>query len=318
MPERKDVTFASRGELCAAWYLRGEGAEFDGPAGRPCVVMAHGIGGTRDSGLLPYAQAFAAAGLDVLVFDYRCFGASSGEPRQWGTPERHRDDYRAAVEFARGRDGVDPDRIVLWGTSWSGAHVVYVAADDERVAAVIAQTPDMDGLRSLAQVVRYGGPAHFLRVTAVALSDAIGAVRGGPPRMIPLAALPGEPALLSTEESLPGYEAIAGPSWRNEITARTALHEMLNRPVSRIGELACPILIQVAERDSIVPAGAAEAAAWRAKGRSEMRTYPCAHFQIYVGEWRDRAIADQLLFLRRHVGADKAGAEAGAKARAGS
>ena len=51
-------------------------------AGRPVVVMAHGLGGTKDSGLAPFAEGLAEAGLDVLAFDYRGFGASEGEPRQ--------------------------------------------------------------------------------------------------------------------------------------------------------------------------------------------------------------------------------------------
>ena len=129
------VSFPSHGESCAAWHLTGEGDAFAGERGRPCVVMAHGLGGTKDSGLLPFAEAFAEAGLDVLLFDYRCFGESTGEPRQLAWPARHREDYAAAVEFARGLDGVDPERIVLWGTSWSGGHVVYVGADDPRIAA---------------------------------------------------------------------------------------------------------------------------------------------------------------------------------------
>ena len=65
----------------------------------------------------------------------------------------------------------------------------------------------------------------------------------------------------------------------------------------------CPILIQIADRDTVAPAGAARAAAWEAKGRVEVREYPCAHFDIYVGEWQERAIADQLHFLRRHLDA---------------
>lgn len=301
MPERKDVNFPSGGELCAGWYLRAEGEELATDAGRPCVVMAHGVGGTRDSGLLPYAQEFAGAGLDVLLFDYRCFGASSGEPRQWGDPRRHREDYRAAVKYARGLDRVDPERVVLWGTSWSGGHVVYVAAEDPRIAAVIAQTPDLDGIRTLAWLGRQGDPRATLGGMRAAIADAIAGARGEAPRMIPLAARPGEVAAMSTEDALPGYEAIAGPSWRNEITARAVLLEARNRPITRISELSCPILIQVAERDSIAPPGAAEAAAWRAKGRSEMHTYPCAHFDIYLGEWRERAVADQVRFLRRHL-----------------
>ena len=65
--------------------------------------MAHGFGATKDSGLLPFAEAFAEAGLDVLLFDYRCFGESSGEPRQLAWPPRHREDYRAAIAKLRGK-----------------------------------------------------------------------------------------------------------------------------------------------------------------------------------------------------------------------
>ena len=155
----KVVSFPSHGESCAAWHLSGEGDAFAGEGGRPCVVMAHGIGGTKDSGLLPFAEAFAEAGLDVLLFDYRCFGESTGEPRQLASPSRHREDYRAAVEFARGLDGVDPDRIVLWGTSWSGGHVVYVAADDPRIAAI--DLPDAGPRRPPRPAG--GGPVRRLR-----------------------------------------------------------------------------------------------------------------------------------------------------------
>ena len=101
--------------------------------------------------------------------------------------------------------------------------------------------------------------------------------------------------------------AIAGPSWRNEVTARAAFAEWTNRAITRMDEMRCPILVQIADRDSVAPASAARAAAWRAKGRVEVREYPCAHFDIYVGEWRDRAIADQLLFLRRHLGSGAEG-----------
>src|SRR3954451_23664801 len=143
-----DVSFPSHGESCAGWHLGGEGEAFADERGRPCVVMAHGFGLTRDSGLLPSAEAFAEAGLDVLLFDYRCFGDSTGEPRQLADPPRHREGYVAAGGVARGLGGVDPDRIVLWGTSWSGGHVVYVAAYDPRIAAVISQSPDLDGRRT--------------------------------------------------------------------------------------------------------------------------------------------------------------------------
>jgi pimeloyl-ACP methyl ester carboxylesterase len=263
--------------------------------------MAHGFGGTKDSGLLPFAEAFAEAGADVLLFDYRCFGESSGEPRQFAWPNRHREDYQAAVEFAHGLEGVDPDRIALWGTSWSGGHAVYVAATDPRIAAVVSQSPDVDGIRTLINIGEYAGLGQQLRITWRGVQDAIRMVRGEEPLMIPTVGRPGELAAMSTDESQAGMEAIAGPTWRNEVTARAVFGEWTNRSITKMDELSCPILVQIADRDSVAPPAAARAAAWRAKGHVEVREYPCAHFDIYVGEWRDRLIADQLHFLRRHL-----------------
>ena len=299
------MSFPSHGETCAAWHLTGEGDAFEGPKGRPCVVMAHGIGGTRDSSLLPFAEAFAEAGLDALVFDYRCFGDSTGEPRQLGSPPRHREDYSAAVDFARDLDGVDPERIVLWGTSWSGGHVVYIAADDPRIAAIVCQAPDLDGVRTLREISRYANWGHLARVTWEGVKDVVGAARGRPPNMIPVVAPPGQVAAMASEDAEPGYHSIAGPTWRNEISARVLLAENLNRPINRIEQVVCPILVQIADRDSIAPPPGARAAAWRAKGKVEVREYPCLHFDIYQGEWRDRSIADQLHFLTRHLAASE-------------
>ncbi len=306
-PERVDVSFPSHGETLAGWHLSGEGDAFAGERGRPCVVMAHGFGGTMDSGLLPFAEAFAEAGLDALLFDYRGFANSTGEPRQLAQPSRHREDYVAAVEYARGLEGIDADRIVLWGTSWSGGHVVYVAADDPRIAAIISQTPDLDGFRALEQVRRYAGLGHQLRLGLLGLRDGIGSLRGREPLMVPIVGPPGELAAMSSEESEPGMLAIAGPTWRNEVTARGASAEIFNRAITRIEDVRCPILVQIADRDTIAPPAATRAAAWRAKGRVQVHEYPFAHFDVYVGEGRERAISDQLRFLRRHLGAVEAG-----------
>jgi uncharacterized protein len=314
VPDRRDVTFSSHGETCAAWHLTGEGDAFAGERGRPCVVMAHGIGGTRDCALLPTAEELAEAGLDVVLFDYRGFGESTGEPRQVASPPRHREDYEAAVSFARGLPGVDPERIVLWGTSWSGAHVVYVAADDDRIAAVISQTPDCDGVRTLIEISRYANWLQLARLTLEGLKDLAGAARGRPPRIIPLVAPPGELAAMSSADAEEGYLSIAGPSWRNQVAARAVIDEVMNRAITRIDRVRCPVLVQIADRDTIAPPPGARAAAWKAKGHVEVREYPGLHFDIYKGELRARSTADQLLFLRRHLGAVDAGGGPGARA----
>ena len=114
------LTFDSHGTRCEGWWLPATDDALTTERGRPCVVMGHGFGATRDAGLLPFAERFAAAGVDVLVFDYRGFGTSEGTPRQDVDHRRHREDYHAAIAAARAHDGVDPDRIVLWGSSYSG------------------------------------------------------------------------------------------------------------------------------------------------------------------------------------------------------
>jgi pimeloyl-ACP methyl ester carboxylesterase len=120
MVVRREITFPSGESTCSAWYLPASSEVLERSNGRPCVVMAHGFSGTRDGGLLPYAEGFAAAGMDVLLFDYRGFGDSTGMPRQLVSYRRQRADYKAAVAAARAINGVDPERIVLWGTSYSG------------------------------------------------------------------------------------------------------------------------------------------------------------------------------------------------------
>jgi len=314
-PLREDLSFESDGETCAAWRLRGEGSSYSTAAGRPCVVMAHGLGGTRDSGLLPFAEAFAGAGLEVLLFDYRCFGDSGGEPRQLASPRRHRRDYAAAVEFARRLDGVDPDRIVLWGTSWSGGHVVHVAAEDSRIAAVIAQNPDLDGIRTLGMISRYGGPGQLAKLTWHGLRDRARDLRGAPPHLIPTVGPPGTIGAMTSEGSDSGYHAIAGPTWTNELTARAVLDEARNRAVTCASRVRSPLLIQVALGDSIAAPSACPVVADRAP-RAELVSYPIAHFDIYLGEARERAIADQLEFLSRRLDGGAGGPDEPAARRA--
>jgi fermentation-respiration switch protein FrsA (DUF1100 family) len=291
---REDVTFASGGERCAAWLYRPDGDE---PA--PCVVLAHGWSGIREQRLDAYAERFAAAGMAALVFDYRHFGASDGEPRQLLDIPRQVEDWQAAVAFARVLAGVDPERIALWGTSFSGGHVVTVASEDRRIAAVVAQVPFADGLRNLPRL----GVRHALRLTREGLLDQIGALVGRQPRMIASVGPPGSVAVMTSPDSEPGYHALTPPGvrWPNKAAARICVKLTSYRPIRRAAEVRCPILFAIAEDDAVTPADFAEEAARRAP-RSEVRRYPGAgHFDVYVGELFERVVADQVEFLASHL-----------------
>src|SRR5439155_16472807 len=127
--------------------------------------------------------------------------------------------------------------------------------------------------------------------------------RGRPPFPIPVVAPPDTLGAMTTPDAEPGYRAITGPTWRNEVPARFALTISLYRPGLKADRLPCPILVQIADRDAVAPPKAAQDAAWLATGRAEVRTYPIGHFDVYVGEPFERSVADQLLFLSRHLAA---------------
>ncbi|GAA2194233.1 alpha/beta hydrolase [Streptomyces bangladeshensis] len=296
---KRDLTFVSHGARCAAWHVSAGSDALAGPGGRPCVVMAHGFGGTRDSGLLNYAEGFAEAGIDAFVFDYRGFGDSDGTPRQDVSVRRQRQDYHAALVAARRLPGVDPDRVVLWGVSYAGGHALVVAAQDARVAAVVSLTPVTDGLASLAHVVRHAGVGRLLRLAGHGLRDAARALTARPPHHVPVVAEPGSLAMMGVPRAQEICASFAGPAFRNEVCARAALKVGLNRPTTFAGRLACPVLVQIGTEDRIAPAGAARRTARKAGRRGELREYPVDHLDVYAGPGQRRVLADQLDFLAR-------------------
>ena len=297
MSTRDDVSFESGGERCAAWLYRPGG---DGP--HPCVILAHGFGGTRAARLWAFAERFADAGIAALVFDYRHFGDSGGEPRQLLSIGRQHDDWRAAIAFARSLEGIDPERIALWGTSFSGGHVVALAAHDQRIAAAISQNPFSTGVSALAAA----GPKESARLTVAGLLDLLAAVGVGEPARIPIVNRPGAGGAMTQPGSYEGYLSLFDDSddrFRNEVCARIALAIGAYTPARHAAEVRCPLLVCVVADDRVTPAEPAREMARRAP-RGELIDYGpgLGHFAIYTGETFERAVADQTEFLRRNLG----------------
>lgn len=290
-----EVTFPSGGVDCHAWHFTGEGDDLATEAGRPVVVMAHGLAGTKDSGLQPFAEALAGAGLDVLAFDYRGFGASGGVPRQTVSMADQLDDYRAAMSAAARLPGADPQRLVLWGVSLAGGHVLAAAAHRDDVAAVVSLTPLVDGLAAGRHALAYHKPSAMLRSTALGLRSRVGRAR-----MMPVVARPGELGALTLDGCLEDYLAIAGPTWVNEVDATVGLELGNHRPGKQARHVRAPLLVQIADLDRSAPPHAAAKAAFA--GRAEVRHYPCDHFDVWPGkEWHEPAVRHQVHFLRRHL-----------------
>jgi pimeloyl-ACP methyl ester carboxylesterase len=295
MPQ--EIELESDGTRLACWHLPATSEAMANARGRPCVVMGHGFAATRDAGLLPFAERFAEAGAEVLVFDYRGFGDSGGLERQHVAHWNHRRDYHAAVARARYLSEVDPERVVAWGSSYSGGHVLAVAARDRRIAAVISQGAAVDGLAATAEILRYAGPGQLLRLSAHALYDAAGQALGRAPHMIPAVGSPGSLAPISAPGAIEGYQSIMEPTFRNEMQARGVLGILANRPNLAAGKLSCPLLLVIAEQDNIAPPAAVRKVA-ETTG-AEVLALPSGHFDIYTGELFDHSVAAQVDFLQR-------------------
>jgi pimeloyl-ACP methyl ester carboxylesterase len=292
-----ELTFDSHGTTCAAWHWTGVGSALETDAGRPVVVMAHGLAGTVDSGLEPFAAALAGAGMDVLAFDYRGFGASGGTHRQRVRVADQVEDYRAAVAASQRLPGVDPSRVVLWGVSLSGGHVLQVAVGRDDVAAVVSLTPLVDGLAAARLAMGQHKPSTLLRSS---ISGVRSRATGGGLTM-PVVARPGEVGALTLEGCLEDYLSIAGPTWRNEVDADVALELGTRAPMKAAKQLRVPTLVQIADFDRSAPPQAAAKAAFKA--RAEVRHYPCDHFDVWPGKaWFDAASAHQVAFLTRVLG----------------
>ncbi|WP_438023844.1 alpha/beta hydrolase [Sorangium sp. So ce233] len=302
--ERTPLTFQSEGAVCAATLFTPAAPR----AQTPCVVMANGFSGTMDWILPWFAERFATAGLAVLTFDYRHLGQSGGEPRQIVDVQEQRADLRAAVALARSRQGIDPERVALWGTSLGGSHVVEIAAEDPRIAAVILNMPALDALagastkakRERARVGRATTAWVTARLLAAAVRDAARGALGRPPRYLAVYGAPGE-AFFTDPGLAPRFERVAAESatWQNRVAARF----LLRLPRYREGtmeRIAAPILVCLAEHDVEVSAEFVKAKAAKAR-RADVRVYPAGHFDLYHGDTFEQAVADQTEFLRAHL-----------------
>ena len=163
MVSRLDVEFPSEGETVRAWFYKA-----DGDGVRPAVVLAGGWCYVREIVMPTYAQAFAQAGVNAMIFDYRNLGVSDGDNRQHLDPWAQIRDYQNAISFLERRQDVDPYRIGVWGISYSGGHTLILAAIDPRVKSIVSQIPVIDGYENMR---RAHGTMEYRRLWDLILKD---------------------------------------------------------------------------------------------------------------------------------------------------
>jgi uncharacterized protein len=295
---REDIAFKTTdGTTLRGWYYVPAGS------GRhPTVVMAHGFSAVKEMYLDKFAEAFAAAGFASVVYDNRNFGASDGEPRQEIDPWLQVRDYSDAITFARTLEQTDPERIGIWGSSYSGGHVLVAAAIDRRVKCVVSQVPLISGWQNFRRIVR----ADFLALLRAGLhADRDGRAAGGAPGMLPVVASdPAAPSALPTSDSYKWFTETAAaraPSWRNEVTLRTIEYGFGYEPGAYISFISpTPLLMIVGVNDHLTVSDLAIAAYERAFEPKRLVLMPGGHFDAYV-EMFDQSAGPACAWFKTHL-----------------
>ena len=294
---KTDVSFRVKGASLSAWLYMPE----DLSAPVPCIIMGHGFGATKDMGLETYAFRYQEAGFAVLIFDYRHFGKSDGEPRQLIWIQHQLEDWVGAIKYARGLKEIDPARIALWGTSLSGGHVIVTAAKDKNIACVSAQCPGLDGRATGRMLFKREGLGYGLRMIMHGQRDLVRSWLRLSPHRIPIVGKPGSMACLTTPDAYDTFERLAPDNFINEVCARISIRGDKYRPVKHAQKVRCPVLLQICDNDTLTPISAAQETENRLGKYADVKHYPIGHFDIYNGSNLEKSVSDQLDFFWEHL-----------------
>lgn len=300
---REDISFEAEGDVLRGWLYTPDNES--GPV--PTIVMAHGFSAVKEMYLDKFAEAFAEAGLASVVFDNRNFGESDGEPRYEIDPYQQVRDYRHAITYAETRDEVDSDRIGVWGTSYSGGHVLTVGAWDSRVECVVSQVPLTDGLYNLRRLVR----ADLIGDLREQINeDRRARFQGEDPAYIPVVSedLLGD-AALPTQDSYEWFtetEEQRAPNWENEVTLKTIELMSEYAPKDHVKEISpTPLRMIIANGDHLAVKDAAFETYEKAREPKSIVTLDGGHFEAYVEAFDEASSAAREWFVEHLKEADQ-------------
>jgi fermentation-respiration switch protein FrsA (DUF1100 family) len=296
---RTDVAFQSFGSTCRGWLYRPDSS----PAASPAIVMSHGFSAVKEQGLDGFARGFCDAGFVVLAFDYRFLGASDGQPRGRVIPQEQHDDNRAALAWLSRQSGVDPGRIGIWGSSYSGGHALFMGAIDPRVKAIVAQVPAIATARSLVSMAGREGFAGYLELFA---QDHAARNAGDPGGSLPVVAPEGQPSVLATPDSYAWFKSSGAkdaPNWLNSTTLESVARLAEYVPAGFIDLISPkPLLIQAATLDALIPIDQVREAFALAGEPKKLVEFDGGHFDLYPGQrFHAEALANATEWFKAHL-----------------
>lgn len=240
-------TFVADGNTCAATLHAPASA--DGQR-LPAILMVGGWGSVQNALTASFVNRFVAAGYAVMEFDFPGWGMSGGWPRQDINPWRRVRAANAALAHLKSQAQVDAHRIVLWGTSFGGGHIVDLAAAHPDLQGAIIQVPMLDGRATVKAVPL----PRLMRFMATGIADLL---KPGASILIPTVARQGAFGSMDRDnawEALQlGLAAHNGMKYVNRVTARSLLTMGFYRPCTRLKHVKIPMLIVGAIRDTVAP-----------------------------------------------------------------
>lgn len=302
--ERQDVEFNAEGTLLRGWLYCPKERTKQVPA----IVMAHGYNCIKELYLDKFAEIFAQSGFAVLAFDNRNFGDSDGEIKQELDPWQQIKDYRHAVTFMQTQDFVDASKIGIWGTSYSGGHVLVVAALDKRIKCVVSQVPTISGWNGMLRRVQ---PGEWDNLRKQFAEDRMNRFMGKPPKLVPMITDPNQIGLAShtskdaweffTGKNAPQADQWRFKKWRNEITLRSIEMYSEYEPGSYIERIApTPLLMLVAENDVVAVTDEALGAFNRAREIKKLFIFPGNHFSAYIDQF-EKLSTEAAAWFKQHL-----------------
>ena len=300
---RKDIEFNAEGTTLRGWLYLPEGNQ---PF--PTIVMANGFALVKEQGLDKFAEAFTNAGFACIAYDNRNLGASDGKPRQDIDPWMQMRDYRQAITYARSIPELDSERIGIWGTSYSGAHVLMAAAVDKRVKCVVAQVPGICGFTAARRLMSPQQLSELQQQLDKDRSQRQREASATIPFVSPDASKPSafpEPRsyhyYTMFGDKPDGMASQRASNWRNEISLRSLewwLEHDITQYMQRISPT--PLLMILAAQDQISPTDLQLEAYNQANEPKKVVVIPGDHYGAYLENF-DRFSSEAISWYKKHL-----------------
>jgi pimeloyl-ACP methyl ester carboxylesterase len=264
----------------------------------PTVVLAHVFGAPRAWGLARFAERFAAEGFAAVVFDYRHVGTSEGTPRRLVNPWGQLEDWRAVLDHVRSLETVDASRIAIWGTSFSGGHVLAIARETPDLLAVVSMVPFVDGRAVMAHQTAHLTWSERLRTLGAAVLDRATGFIGAGPIERPIVSEPHGGGLVDTPGAREGFLSLVPPDTTvvNRMPARVVLDLPRYRPGIQPEDIDVPVHVVIAQDDRLLPLEPMETLLDRLPD-ARVNRVETGHFGVHTPPFFEPVVEKQVRFL---------------------